>query len=175
MSQQVVFLIGMPSSGKSTIGKILAHKLGAFFVDTDDEIVKAQEKTIAEIFEHKGEDHFRSLEKSTLHQLNLEEPIVVSTGGGMPCFFDNVEYMLANGIVIYLDVTPDELLKRINASPKNERPLLHADDQKQLYQKLFVTYQNRQVFYKKAHIIIQSDFNAENVLKHLNNWKTKKA
>lgn len=158
----------MPSSGKSTLGRLLAHKLSYNFVDTDELIVQNENRTIADIFANEGENFFRTLEKTTLRNLDFIGNTIVSTGGGMPCFNDNIGYMLQQGKVVYLDVTPDELLKRLSHSTfKNERPLLDIEDQKALYQKLFITYQNRQPFYRQAHIIVSKDFTAKHVLELL--------
>ncbi len=155
----------MPSSGKSTLGRLLAHKLGYNFVDTDELIVQNENKTVADIFADKGEDYFRTLEKTTLRNLGITANTIVATGGGMPCFNNNIAHMLQLGKVVYLDVTPDELLKRLNNSTsKNERPLLAIEDQKTLYQKLFITYQHRQQFYRQAHIIVSKDFSAKHVM-----------
>ncbi|MEP2025618.1 shikimate kinase, partial [Reichenbachiella sp.] len=91
---QKIFLIGMPGSGKSTLGKELAEKLGRNFFDLDAEIERMAGWVIPDIFAQVGEDYFRELENSVLLMLiRLNEPAVIATGGGAPCFYDNIDQM----------------------------------------------------------------------------------
>ncbi len=119
-----IFLIGMPSSGKSTLGRKLARALRYRFVDLDQLIVSDQKKSIPEIFREKGEAYFREVESRILKATKPDHWLVVATGGGAPCFFDNMEFIKNNGVSIYLDVAPAELASRILAHNQDDRPLL---------------------------------------------------
>jgi len=124
-------------SGKSTVGKILAEKLGAAFIDLDQEIERQTNRSIAGIFEQSGEGSFRDYERSAL-KLFIMEPFVMATGGGT--FIHNHDWMLANGVVIFLDVPFEKLVLRIGADFK--RPLWN--DAKKLYEE-------RMEVYRQAH------------------------
>src|SRR5688572_1061429 len=104
-----LFLVGLPGSGKSTIGKQLSNLLNLPLVDTDDLIIQKEKSTIEEIFKYHGENYFRELEKKTLHELIASDKLIISTGGGLPCFFDNMEVINKNGISIYLNVSPESI------------------------------------------------------------------
>src|ERR1700740_717154 len=98
-----LFLIGLPGSGKSTIGKELSRLLQLPLMDTDDEICKREKLTVEEIFTSKGEPYFRELEKNLLAELVQSYNGIVSTGGGLPCFFDNIEVITKNGVGVFLN------------------------------------------------------------------------
>src|SRR5690349_71191 len=109
-----VYLIGMPGSGKSTIGKQLAAALLLPFVDLDHEIERKELKSIAEIFSEKGENYFRHTESQMLQQwAGSARDFVMATGGGAPCFFNGLEIINNSGISVFLDVPVSELLRRI--------------------------------------------------------------
>jgi shikimate kinase len=120
---QRIYLIGFMGSGKSTVGKRLALRLNYSYVDMDKTIEEESGMTIREIFKKKGEDEFRRIEHKLILKTVKMNNVVVSTGGGVPCFFDNMDIINMNGISIYLKMTPEELLKRLKGS-KYERPLI---------------------------------------------------
>jgi shikimate kinase len=122
-----IFLIGMPSSGKTTVGKILARHLRYRFIDTDALIEKNEGMNVADIFKIKGESYFREAERDILRAIRPHSKLMVSTGGGMPCFFDGIDFIKKNGISIYLNVKPEELLKRILNHRNNDRPLYNKE------------------------------------------------
>lgn len=160
-----IFLIGMPSSGKTTLGKELARHVRYRFLDTDRLIVKASAMEISEIFAQKSEPHFRELERDILRAIRPNSKLVIATGGGMPCFFDNMAYIKAHGLSVFLDVSPDELhqrMKRINA---NERPLYNPQDE-QLLLTLRQKYTARLPFYAQADVTLSgNELNVHAVLK----------
>lgn len=120
---QKIFLIGLPGSGKTTSGLDLAHKLGIQFVDLDQEIEKESKQTVTEIFEQKGEAHFRQLEKLHLEKIIASvDMFVMATGGGTPCFFNNLNTMKQVGTVFYLDTPVEEIQRRLMHD--TSRPLL---------------------------------------------------
>jgi len=145
-----IFLIGYMGSGKTTIGKLLAAKLGYGFVDMDNHIEEKQFKTVSQIFAERGEAEFRLLEQKCLHEVAEYEKVVISTGGGAPCFFDNMEYMNSHGLTVYLKLTANELAERLEAVGVSKRPLLANRREEEL--RLFIAegLAKREPFYNKA-------------------------
>lgn len=147
-----IFIIGMPGSGKSTIGKELALILKYDFIDTDNEIERTEGATIKAIFELKGEDYFRQIESQVLSKVTKKEVnLVVATGGGAPCFYSGLEYMKANGETIFIDITVPTLIERVKV--ETSRPLLNEGAE----QKINELYNQRISTYTKADIIIKAD------------------
>jgi shikimate kinase len=121
-----IYLIGMPGSGKSTLGTSIAAELMMTFVDLDLEIEKHERKTVPQIFLEKGEDHFRQIESKLLQAwASSNESFVMATGGGAPCMFKGIEVINRSGLSIFLDVPIHELVARLKS--KNDRPLLGTD------------------------------------------------
>ena len=108
-----IFLVGYMGAGKTTLGRALAKATGMQFIDLDCYIEERFRKTIAQIFAEKGEEHFRDLERRMLHEVGEFEDVIISTGGGTPCFFDNIEYMNSQGTTVYLDVPVERLHIRL--------------------------------------------------------------
>jgi len=148
----IVFLIGFMGCGKTTLGRKLAAKLDYAFLDLDHVLEEQVGMTIADYFANFGEDAFRKLESKVLKQTNYPEKVVVSTGGGLPCFFDNVDWMNAHGKTIYIKLSPKTLANRLE-NEKAKRPLLrekHGDD---LIEFITEKLAERDKFYSKAAII----------------------
>ncbi|MDP5121648.1 MAG: shikimate kinase [Spirosomaceae bacterium] len=158
-----IFMLGMPSSGKSTLGRQLAKKIGYEFIDLDFKIEVAEGKKIGEIFNLEGEEYFRKAESEQLKKITPESKVVVATGGGTPLFHDNLDYIKSNGICIFLDVKPNELSKRMRSSRRNNRPLLdiNADTLDKDVEKI---YNERIDIYKQANVIIEGDTDADTIL-----------
>lgn len=154
-------------SGKTTAGKKLAQKLDFTFVDLDTQIEKQQQKTIAQIFEEKGEAQFRKIEQRALHDtINLRNAII-STGGGVPCFFDNMQWMNKNGTTVYIELSAKALLNRLKDA-KNERPLIKNKTHEELLAFIENTLEHRQRFYEKAQITVNGiDLNTEKIISKL--------
>lgn len=162
-----IYLIGMPASGKTTFGKQLAESLSYQFVDMDDELVKVEGKSIPQIFTEHGEAYFRALEQRILHEL-LPDQTVISTGGGAPCFFDNMEFIEQHGISIFLDVSVETLQTRALAQD-GTRPLLSGKVGNDLLQELNAKRQKRLPFYEQATIILkENEIQLELLLSKLN-------
>ena len=141
--------------GKSTSGKQLAKHLNFEFTDLD-KVFENQEKTgIPEYFEKFGEEKFRKIEQAILHSIDNKKDIVVATGGGTPCFFDNMEFMRKTGITVYLQLTPSLLCKRLISS-HNIRPKVKGKNSEELKEWIDQLIEERIPFYKKAHIIIDA-------------------
>ncbi len=164
-----IFLIGMPSSGKSTLGKRLARALHYRFVDTDRIIVREEGLPISTIFARHGEAYFRAVESRVLHTVKPGNSLVVSTGGGMPCFHNNMTYIRATGISVFLDVPVEMLYQRMLSHATADRPLYdHADPA--LLDTLRQRYELRLPFYQQADIIITGETNEQAVLERLGDW-----
>lgn len=160
-----IFLIGMPSSGKSTLGRQLAKYLDFQFIDMDDLIVNQELSSVFEIFKYKGEDYFRQVESKILKGIKPNQQLVIATGGGVPCFFDNMDFIKANGMSIFLNVPPEDLLKRIQKSEGNNRPLIDKKKSNEvLLNELRERYENRLKFYEQADIKIDGSIDVEQIL-----------
>lgn len=147
--QSKIFLIGMPGSGKSTLGQQLAAKLNMPFIDLDQKIEERAQCTIKEIFAQYGEAHFRGLEQKALHNaVQSEGGLIIATGGGAPCFFDNMDVIKANGVSVFIDTPLEELVARLNAYEKDKRPKFSAGEG--LKGQLEKLYESRLSFYKQA-------------------------
>lgn len=146
-----IYLIGFMGSGKTFTGKQLAGKLGYSFLDLDDLIEKEADMDISAIFQEYGESYFRKLEQQVLKLTADRQEVVISTGGGTPCYFDNIGWMNEHGISIFLD-TPPELLARRLLPERAHRPLLQAYDEKTLPAFIQSKLQERMYFYEKAEI-----------------------
>ncbi len=156
-----LFLIGYMGSGKTTIGKLLSKKLGLQFVDLDLFIENRYRKSVTQLFAEKGESVFREIEHKTLVEISEFENIVVSTGGGTPCFYDNMSLMNQSGITIYLKVSENELSKRL-AIIKQNRPLVKNKNKEELRSFINENLSKRESFYNQASLI----FDAEQLLTH---------
>ena len=142
-------LIGYMGAGKTTVGKALAKELGVTFYDLDWYISNRMRKTIAQIFEERGEDGFRQIERNMLHEVAEFEDVIISCGGGTPCFFDNIDYMNEQAPVVYLKAEPEVLYKHL-AMSKNDRPLLRGKSQEELIVFIREQLEKRNPFYTKA-------------------------
>jgi shikimate kinase len=147
-----LFLIGLPGSGKSTLAKELSKKLSYPLIDTDEIICKKEGCAIEEIFNKKGENYFRKLESDTLKELIKTERAVISTGGGTPCFFDNMEVINQNGLSIFLNIPIQDITKRLIESPEQNRPLIKGKNQEQIEKFLEEKLQERLPYYSKASV-----------------------
>lgn len=148
-----IILIGYMGAGKTTVGRVLAKQLGLPFYDLDWYIESRMHKKVAEIFEERGEEGFRKIEQNMLHEVAEFEDVVISCGGGTPCFFDNMEYMNQQGDVFYLKGSPEVLQAHLKMG-KGVRPLLLGKNDEEL--KAFITEQLavREEFYLKANHVI---------------------
>jgi shikimate kinase len=136
-------------SGKTTIGKRLAKKLNLPFIDLDAFIESRYRKTISEIFAEKGEPGFREMEKMVLREVAQFENIVISTGGGTPCFFDNMTVMNESGLTVYLKTSVEKLSRRLNAS-KEKRPIIKDKNAEELNVFISENLEKREPFYNQA-------------------------
>ena len=145
-----IILIGYMGSGKTTVGKALSKETGMMFYDLDWYIESRMRKTVSQIFAEKGEEGFRKIEYNMLHEVAEFEDVIISCGGGTPCFFDNMDYMNQQGDVIYLKATPETLYKHLLMA-KVERPLLKDKTPEELIAYITEHLKEREPFYEKAH------------------------
>lgn len=163
-----IFLIGYMGAGKTTAGRELARMLGLEFIDLDHFIQARFQKTVSEIFKEVGESEFRNIERNMLKEVGEFENVVVSTGGGTPCFFDNIDYMNQVGTTIYLKATPEALSSRLNTC-KEKRPLIKDKNEEELFVFVSDSLQIRDPFYTQAHIIFETEelVNREDVTQYV--------
>ena len=144
-----IILIGYMGSGKTTVGKALSKETGMMFYDLDWYIESRMRKTVSQIFAEKGEEDFRKIEYNMLHEVAEFEDVIISCGGGTPCFFDNMDYLNQQGDVVYLKATPETLYKHLLMA-KVERPLLKGKTKEELLEFIKTQLSTREAFYNKA-------------------------
>jgi shikimate kinase len=149
-----IYLTGFMGSGKTTAGKNLAGILGWSFVDLDKIVEERSGMSIPEIFAARGEQSFRDSESQALRTFDDQHNLVISTGGGAPCHSGNMDHMLANGLVVYLGLTPSQLRSRLEGS-QAQRPLIKDLDHDELLEFIGKKLSEREAFYNKSHLIIQ--------------------
>lgn len=151
-----IFLIGYMGAGKTTLGKAFARAMGLTFVDLDWYIEERFHKTVSQIFTERGEEGFRELEKRMLHEVSDFENVVISVGGGTPCFFDNMEYMNQVGETVFLDVDNKVLFRRLKVA-KHQRPLLANKTDEELMTFIQEALEKRLPYYTKAKYVFNGE------------------
>jgi len=161
-----IFLTGYMGCGKSTIGRKLAALMGMNFIDLDKYIEERNFKSVPDIFAQEGEASFREKERQALHEVAQFEDIIIGTGGGAPCFFDNMQRMNEAGITIYLAPDNETLAFRLLKS-KTERPLIAGKDREELIRFIETALEKRAPFYEQSKIVIRgkNDVHPEEVLR----------
>lgn len=147
----LIFLVGFMGCGKSYIGRNLAPLLHFDYIDMDKYIEEKEGISIAQIFEQKGEAYFRQLEKEFIENLDTEQNLVISTGGGVPCFFNNMEIMNNKGLTIYLNRSKDTVIERL-IKGQHKRPLLSGLNPEQLGDFYEEKLSDRKPFYEKSQL-----------------------
>lgn len=163
-----IFLLGYMGAGKTTVGRELAKMLDLNFIDLDHFIQARFQKTVNQLFREYGEDEFRRIEYNMLKEVGEFEDIVISTGGGTPCFFDSMDYMNQAGTTVYLKGSPQILAKRLNAN-KEKRPLIKDKNEKELLTFIIESLEKRDPYYSKAQIIFETEdlINSKDVKKYV--------
>jgi len=152
----IVYLMGYMGSGKTTVGKKLARAMNYDFVDLDRQIEEQWGDSIASIFEQKGEEEFRKMEKDTLYKTFELEDCIVSLGGGSPCYFDNMEQINRFGRSVYLKLSAASLSSRLQ-NAKTPRPLIQGLSEGELFEFVQQQLGEREQFYNKAHLIVKGE------------------
>jgi shikimate kinase len=170
MQSSVIYLIGFSTSGKSTLGKIIAEKLNYHFIDLDEAITQQQGKSINELFDEFGEEGFRKIERQLLVNTIFLTETVIACGGGTPCYADNMDFLLRNGITIYLEVDEANLLERM-LNNTAERPLFKGKSNDEIASYINELLTARKAFYERANYTVKNNGNKElaitNILKIL--------
>lgn len=144
-----IVLIGYMGSGKTTVGRALAKELQLPFYDLDWYIENRMRKKVSQIFAEQGEEGFRRIERNMLHEVAEFENVIISCGGGTPCFFDNMDYMNGQGETVYLQASPDVLYNHLKMG-KTERPLLKNKTPEEMQVFIAEQLEKREPYYSKA-------------------------
>ncbi len=147
-----VYLVGLPASGKTTIGKWLSQKMNWDFLDLDECIETEAQMSVAEYFNKFGEEAFRILERDLLRETENKKNIIVACGGGTAAHFDNMNWMQERGITVFLNIDLGTIQTRIYANP-NQRPHFEGKNLLEIREKLQDMLTNRGGFYHKSKII----------------------
>ena len=152
-----IFLIGFMGSGKTYWGKQLSEKLKLPFFDLDEQIESSEGKTINQLFAENGEEYFRLLEKDTLHIITeSHDSFIMATGGGTPCYFNNIDYMNKGGTTVWVNTPVDVLCERLTKEKAN-RPLLKNLDDTQIKGFILKKFSDRKIYYEQAEILMDEE------------------
>ncbi len=165
-----IYLVGMPGSGKTTLGRLLANRMAYHFTDLDELITEQEQMSIADIFAQKGEDYFRQKEKQALHSTFKMLRCVVATGGGTPCFYDNMEQINKHGLAVFINIPLSIIAGRVERQ-QQERPLLATADAEDMLEKLKELYQKRFPYYDQAEMAVSGvDLNADYIYNKIHKY-----
>lgn len=156
VAMERIFLVGYMGSGKTTVGKKLAKLLSLSFIDLDAHIQCRYHQTIAQLFAEKGEEEFRRIENMALSEVGQIENVIISTGGGTPCFHQNMDMMNRVGTTVYLHAKPEELASRLLVS-RTERPIIAGKSREELIPFITEHLAQRECYYKRAQIVYYTD------------------
>jgi len=152
-----IFLIGFMGSGKTHWGRLLSQKLAIPFFDLDEQIIENSGKTIVEIFEEEGEEQFRLREKDILHIITeSHDGFVMATGGGSPCYFNNIDYMNQAGTTVWINTPLDIIFTRL-LEEKEKRPLIKSLSDDQLKSFIAKKFAGRRMYYEQADVTVDED------------------
>lgn len=152
-----IFLVGLLGSGKSNLGKKVAQSLRLPFIDLDVVIENQLGMPVSKIFTSKGEEYFRNIEAAALRVQSEQNEFVMATGGGTPCFHNNITFINQTGKSIFLNTPIQTILKRMNSAEKSSRPLLSNVSDDQMEQVLQQMLNNRISYYQQAHFTLNGD------------------
>ena len=144
-----IIIIGYMGAGKTTVGKALSKELNIPFDDLDWYIESRMRKTVPQIFAERGEEGFRKIEHSMLHEVAEFENVIISCGGGTPCFYDNMDYLNAQGDTVYLKASPEVLYGHLKIG-KTERPLLKNKTPEEMQEYIREQLDKREQYYLQA-------------------------
>ncbi len=149
----VIFLVGFMGAGKTSIAQLVAREYGYIYIDTDEEIEKKYGQTISTLFQTKGEATFRQIEADILRSLILTPNTIIATGGGLPCYHSNMQWMNQVGITIYIKQEAAELEKRL-VDTWQHRPLLNKIEKNGLLGYINDLLEVRKPYYEQAKFAI---------------------
>lgn len=157
MKNKVLYICGFMGSGKTTEGKRIAEEIGFNFMDLDDYIVNKHNQSIVNLFKDVGEEEFRNIETNALKECTqTHSKILIATGGGTPCFNNNLEFMKSNGALIYLKLNAQDLLIRLSQA-KTNRPLIKDKNNEEMLLYIEQLLKIREVFYNQADTIVDAN------------------
>lgn len=145
-----ILLIGFMAAGKTTLGKALARELGLQFIDLDHYIENRYRCTVSQLFAERGEEAFRQIERNMLHEVAEFEDVIIATGGGTPCFFDNMDYMNGQGTTVFLEASVDTIHTRLTIA-RTQRPLVAQKTSDELRDYIIQMLELRKPYYTRAH------------------------
>lgn len=151
-----IFLVGFMAAGKTSLGRFAAKRLGREFIDLDRYIESRYRQTVSQLFASRGEDGFRIIENNMLHEVAEFDNVLIATGGGTPCYYDNMSYMKENGIVVFLSSSVDVICQRLLVA-KVKRPLVEKCTPEELPQVVSAMLDQRMPYYEQAHYTFPSD------------------
>jgi len=152
-----IYLIGFMGSGKTHWGKLLSQRRRLPFYDLDEEIVKTENKSVQQIFYDKGEEYFRKKERELLKAITADHPnVILSCGGGTPCFFNNIDYMKNHGTIIWLNTAIDILVQRL-LKEKHSRPVIKNVSDAELKSFIIKKLQDRKLYYEQADVMLHEE------------------
>ena len=144
-----ILLVGFMAAGKTTLGKALAKDMGLQFIDLDHYIENRYRCTVSQLFAQRGEEAFRQIERNMLHEVAEFEDVVIATGGGTPCFFDNMDYMNTQGVTVFLDASVDVIHTRLTIA-RVQRPLVAGKSAEELRTYIAEMLGHRMPYYSRA-------------------------
>lgn len=153
---QRIFLVGYMGAGKTTMGKELSRQMNLSFIDLDHFIESRFHKSVRQLFEEKGEEAFRTIERNALHEVADFEDVIISTGGGTPCFHANMEFMNSQGTTVYLKVSVNELIERVKLNT-HSRPILKGLSGDELKQFISNALSERSHYYEQSGIVFDAE------------------
>jgi shikimate kinase len=162
-----ILLIGFMAAGKTTLGKALAQDLGLQFIDLDHYIENRYHCTVAQLFAERGEEAFRQIERNMLHEVAEFEDVIIATGGGTPCFFDNISYMNEQGTTVFLKASVEVIHTRLTIA-RTQRPLVANKSTDELHQYIADMLEHRSPYYEQATHTFDADY-LENI------WQVKES
>ena len=151
-----IFLVGYMAAGKTTLGRRAAQLLNIEFIDLDIYIEARYRKSVSELFAERGEAGFRDIERRMLHEVAEFDNVLVATGGGTPCFFDNMEYMRSRGVTVYLAASVPTLCQRLSRA-KGKRPLVAGKTPEELRGYVSEMLKQREDYYRQADYCFNAD------------------
>jgi shikimate kinase len=162
-----IVLVGYMGAGKTQLGKALAASLNIRFINSDSEIEHQTGMSIGQIFEQYGEDYFRNLEKEYLKSFDMKDPFVLATGGGTPCYNEQMTVLNSLGTTVYLLCSNDTLFSRLKLE-RDHRPLIAGLSDDELRESIEYRMNQREKFYQLAKInLSEKDQNVEALIRHL--------